>query len=315
MQPARFYGRGEGDAVDCFLCAHRCRIREGAHGVCGVRQNRGGRLYSLVYGRVVASHVDPIEKKPLYHFLPGSTAFSIATVGCNFRCRFCQNCDISQAPRAGRILGNKAGPQGVVDAAVAGGCASISYTYTEPTVFMTNGYQSEEAVAAMAGLVDAANVDLKAFEDAFYRTYCGARLQPVLESIRNMHAAGIRLEVTTLVIPGLNDTPEQLRGIAEFLCGLSPDVPWHVSRFHPQFEMLDVPPTPAETIFRAVSIAEEVGLRYVYAGNLPAGKYGDTRCPFCGATVIARSGFGVRGVQLRGNACGGCGKSLPIVVP
>jgi len=296
-----------GPAVHCALCAHRCRIEPSDRGLCGVRENRDGTLYTLVYGCPIAAAVDPIEKKPLFHFLPGSLSYSIATVGCNFTCRFCQNADISQMPRNhGRIQGSVLAPADVVARALAGGCRSISYTYTEPTVFyeyardcavgaveaglanvfVTNGYMTGEALAGLTGLVHAANVDLKSFSDDFYREVVGARLQPVLDTIRRMIAAGVWVEVTTLLIPGRNDSDDELAALAGFLAGVDRDLPWHVSRFHPAAELTDVASTPSATIDRAVAIGAAAGLRYVYAGNVPGHDTESTRCPACGETVI-----------------------------
>ncbi|MBN1417423.1 MAG: AmmeMemoRadiSam system radical SAM enzyme [Planctomycetes bacterium] len=331
---AILWEREEGDAVRCALCAHRCRVAPGRRGFCSVRENRDGELFTLVYGKLIACHVDPIEKKPLYHVLPGTTSLSIATAGCNFRCAFCQNHDISQAPRRGGIPGSMADPQELVATARREGCASIAYTYTEPTIFLefaldvaarakreglrnvfvTNGYQTEEAIEAMAGLIDAANIDLKGWSDAFYRTWCQARLDPVKAAIRRMHEEGIRVEVTTLVIPEHNDSDEDLRGIATFLAEISPDIPWHVSRFHPDNEMVDVDSTPIETILRAVRIAREAGLRYVYPGNVPGSRLEDTVCPSCGTKVIERRGFAVLEMRLDGSRCASCGAALPILI-
>ncbi len=330
----------EDGAVDCFLCAHRCHVAPGRTGVCQVRRNDDGTLVTRVWGRVIARHVDPIEKKPLYHFLPGTKAYSVATVGCNFQCGFCQNWQISQFPRTaggGAMPGEWAEPEEIVAAAKRAGCASLSYTYTEPTIFfeyardcgtlareqglantfVTNGYATPEAVEAMAGWLDAANVDLKAWHDAFYQDLCKARLEPVKETIRAMHDAGLHVEVTTLLVTGQNDTIEDLRGIAEFLAGVSPDLVWHVSRFHPDFEMTDGKATPVETVRLAVEVGRQAGLRYVYAGNVLPGQIdgtGDTVCPSCGEVVIERVGFGARRKNLRGAACGSCGTALPIIV-
>ena len=321
-------------AVDCFLCAHRCPIAPGKRGICRVRENQAGRLVSLVYGLAIAHHVDPIEKKPFFHFLPGSRAYSIATVGCNFQCGFCQNWQISQWPRkeGGAMPGEPLPPHQVVKNAKAAGCASVSYTYTEPTVFfeyardcgrlaraeglrntfVTNGYATAEAVEAMAGWLDAANVDLKAWSDDFYRRICKGRLEPVKETIRGMHGAGIHVEVTTLLVPGENDARADIEGIAAFLAGVSRDLVWHVSRFHPDYDMLDVAATPMETMEAALETGREAGLRFVYAGNVSGGQ--DTVCPACGATVIRRTGFAVATTNLRGAGCGACGERLPIVV-
>ena len=335
VKEAMLWEKLEDGSVRCHLCSHHCRVAQGKRGICGVRENRDGVLYTLVYGKAIASHVDPIEKKPLFHFMPGSRAYSIATVGCNFRCAFCQNWTISQAPFLGdgRIPGDSLPPEAVVRQAQAARCRSISYTYTEPTIFfeyaidaarlaheaglkntfVTNGFESPDAVRAMTGLIDAANVDLKSFSDEFYKRYCKARLQPVLDSIANMVEAGIFVEVTTLIIPGLNDSPFELREIAKFLVGLSPDIPWHVSRFHPDFQALQIPPTPAETIYRAIDIGREAGLHYVFAGNLPGGHFEDTVCPHCGETVIKRYGFSISRMALNGSRCGHCNAELKIV--
>jgi len=323
-----------GGAVDCFLCAHRCHIAPGKRGVCRVRENVGGGLATLVYGRAVAQHVDPIEKKPLYHFLPGSASYSIAAVGCNFQCGFCQNWQISQYPRkaGGEIPGTEATPEELVAAARRLRCESISYTYTEPTiffeyardtgvlarqaglrnVFVTNGFMTPEAIAEMAGWLDAANVDLKAWRDDFYREVCKGRLEPVKDSIRRLHEAGVHVEVTTLLVTGQNDAAEDLKGIAGFLASISPDLAWHVSRYHPDYEMTGPPPTPMETIDLAVGIGREAGLRYVYGGNVAG--HSDTVCPSCGETVVRRTGMTVLSTKLRGAACGHCGAALAIVV-
>jgi pyruvate formate lyase activating enzyme len=271
MKEAMLWNRLEGTQVQCVLCAHRCRIPEGRRGICEVRENRDGVLYSLVYSRLIAQAVDPIEKKPLFHFHPGSRSFSIATVGCNFRCTFCQNADISQAVRGDLgITGRATSPDAVVAAAEQAGCLSIAYTYTEPTMFfelshdvgllahergianvyVSNGYMTPEMLDLMApadgqNVLDAANIDLKAFTDAFYREQCGARLQPVLDALKLLKERSVWLEVTTLIIPGLNDSDAELGEIAAFIAQeLSPDTPWHVSRFHPTFRLMDRPPRP-----------------------------------------------------------------------
>lgn len=317
-----------GPGVRCFLCAHFCTIEPGARGLCGVRENRDGVLYALTYGCAVSAAVDPIEKKPLFHFLPGTLSFSIATVGCNLTCLFCQNADISQMPReSGRIQGGVFAPDDVAARAIETGCRTVAYTYTEPTiyleyalacarpaaeaglrnVFVTNGFMTRQAFELTGPYLDAANVDLKAFDDDFYRRYAGARLKPVLDSIRRMVAGGVWVEVTTLVIHGLNDSESELRALAAFLAGLSPDIPWHVSRFHPSYRMLDRPPTSASTIERALEIGREEGLRYVYAGNLPGHDSESTRCPTCAEVVVERRGFRVTGTRLDGDRCAACG--------
>jgi pyruvate formate lyase activating enzyme len=321
-------------AVLCSLCAHRCRIADGERGLCGVRESRGGKLYSLVYGKLISRAIDPIEKKPFYHFLPGTLAYSIATAGCNFFCDFCQNWQISQMTHEdGTIYGQDASPREIAVDAERRGCRSIAYTYTEPTiffefaydtakiaqtmglknVFVTNGYQTPETIEKMAGVIDAANVDLKAFSDDFYKERCGARLAPVLKAIELMHDKGIFLEVTTLLVPGQNDDKDELARLAEFIASVSSDIPWHVSRFHPQYKQSNGKPTPPETIFSAIEIGKSAGLKYVYAGNLPAGRYENTYCPNCGKIVIERSGFSSRNTGLDGSRCRSCGTDLNIV--
>jgi len=328
---ALLYEKEAEDRVKCGLCAHRCRIATGARGLCGVRENRAGTLVSLVYGALVAENVDPIEKKPLFHFLPGSLSFSIATAGCNFRCDFCQNHAISQLPRnEERIAGRRRTPEAVVELALRSGSKSIAYTYTEPTVyfefardtagiakekglrnvFVTNGFMTEEALKRAATWLDAANVDLKAFSDDFYAKRCGARLQPVLDSLRRMKEMGIWVEVTTLLIPGHNDSDEELRKIAGFIVSLGAETPWHISRFHPQYRMTDTASTPASAIHRAVRIGKSAGLRYVYCGNLPGDTGENTHCSGCGELLIGRYGFAIERLNLHGVVCPRCGTTL-----
>jgi pyruvate formate lyase activating enzyme len=314
IKDAMLWSPGEGGRVECGLCAHRCSIAPGRWGVCGVRQNLAGKLLTHAYGEVVAANVDPIEKKPLYHFLPGSTSFSIAAAGCNFRCGFCQNWQISQVKAAdGAPDGQSLAPERIVALALERGCRSISYTYTEPTiffeyaadtarpartaglanVFVTNGYMTPEAIEAARPWLDAANVDLKAFRDETYKRVCGARLQPVLDSITRLYEAGIWVEVTTLIVPGMNDGEDELRDIARFLAATGCDIPWHISRFHPDHEFVDRGATPIAVLTRAAAIGREEGLRFVYVGNVP-GEGDATACPACGAALVRRAGFIVR---------------------
>ena len=270
MKEAMLYEPTPGNQVRCRLCAHGCVIPEGRLGICQVRENRAGKLYTLSYGRPIARHVDPIEKKPLLHFFPGSKAYSIAAPGCNFRCRWCQNWEISQMPRRERVvLGEQGEPAGVVEDAQASGCQSIAYTYTEPTIFfeyayeiarladargihnvmVTNGFMSGEMLDIFHPYLDAANVDLKAFRDATYREYVGGRLQPVLDSLKLMRQLGLWVEVTMLIVPGLNDDAAELGDAARFIAEeLGPQTPWHLSRFHPAHRMRDTPPTPVATL-------------------------------------------------------------------
>jgi len=322
----------KGKLLECFLCAHRCKIPEEAFGFCGMRQNIDGKLFTFAYGNVIASHVDPIEKKPLYHFLPGSTSYSIATIGCNFRCGFCQNWTISQvSQKKDAVEGYELKPEEVVREALKTDCASISYTYTEPTiffeyaydisviarqkgifnVFVTNGYMTKEAIDAIAPYLDAANVDLKFFSDASYEKICKGSLQPVLESIRYLREKGVWVEVTTLVIPGQNDTDKELAGIAGFLSGISEEIPWHISRFHPDYEFTGTGPTPVKTLERAQRIGKESGLKYIYLGNVQPGN--DTVCPKCGAVMFERSGFAAVKTSFlnEDGKCVKCGAGIP----
>ena len=313
--------------VRCNLCAHRCVIPPGRLGACCVRENVGGRLFTLVYDRTISQHVDPIEKKPLFHFLPGTTAFSIATPGCNFRCAFCQNWEISQLPREGALMGSLLKPADVARAARRYGSASIAYTYTEPTifaeyaldcarearalgiknVFVSNGYMTPQLIDLMDGLIDGINVDLKAGRGEFYRRISGAGLQPVLDNLKLLRKHNIWLEVTTLVIPGLNDTDEELRWVAKYLVDeVGPDTPWHISRFFPQYRMADTPPTPASVLEAAFRIGKEAGLHYVYVGNLPGHKAESTYCPGCGKLVIERAGYQLGRRNLRDGKCAFC---------
>ena len=331
MKEAMFYRKLEGSAVACFLCAQSCRIEPGMRGQCGVRENRDGTLLSLVYGKLIAQNIDPIEKKPLYHFYPGTRSYSIATVGCNFRCLFCQNADISQAPREyNTIFGHTTSSEKVVTEAQKAGCATISYTYTEPTVFLeyalevaeqahergirnvfvSNGYLTGEALAAAGPYLDAANIDLKAFSNDFYVTQCGARLRPVLRTIENMKRRGIWIELTTLLIPGLNDHPEELQQLAKFIAELDPGIPWHVSRFHPTHLLTDRPATPVATLHLAREIGKAAGLHYVYTGNVPGDEGENTYCYHCRELVIERFGFSIQRRALRDGKCVKCGTPI-----
>jgi len=334
MKEALFYHRdkGQGARVKCELCPHSCLINDGKRGICGVRENKGGTLYSLVYGKIISSAVDPIEKKPLFHFLPGSNSYSIATVGCNLRCDFCQNYAISQMPREElTILGDDQTPEEIVKAALKNNCQSISYTYTEPTiyfefaydcaklakakglknVFVTNGFTSALPIEMIAPYLDAANVDLKSFSEDYYRKYCGGRLEPILATIKLYRKHNIWLELTTLIIPGLNDSDRELNDIAGWIKKeLGDDVPWHVSAFRPTYKMLDRPSTPAETLIKAREIGLAAGLKYVYSGNVPISGAEDTICSNCQKTVISRSIFSVEKNNVKDGKCGFCGNKI-----
>jgi len=328
MKEAMFYTKAQEQAVNCHLCNHHCHIKPDKHGICGVRKNQDGTLWSLVYGKVIAQHIDPIEKKPLYHFYPGTRSYSIATVGCNFRCTFCQNADISQSPREDRsIYGSTVAAESIVEQARKTGCTSISYTYTEPTIFMeyaldvarlahgvgiknifvSNGYMTEESLEAIAPYLDAANVDLKAFSDHFYAKQCGAHLEPVLKTLARMKELGIWLEVTTLLIPGLNDDPAELTEMVKFLSSLGPETPWHISRFHPAYRLVDRPVTPIRTLQNARDIGLKGGLQYVYLGNVPGDAGENTYCRQCRALLIERYGFTIQNRGLERGNCATCG--------
>lgn len=330
MRQALFGEAAENRCVICRLCAHECRIAEGKTGICRVRKNVGGELFSLNSDRIIAAHVDPIEKKPLYHFLPGSRSFSVAAMGCNFSCRFCQNHAISMVKDEKDIQGDVISPAQLVALARKHDARSIAYTYTEPTVFfelvletarlahaaglrnvlISNGYMTARALALLGPLLDGANIDLKAFHDDFYRKYCSARLQPVLEMIAGMKAMGVWLEITTLLIPGLNDEPSQILELIGFLRALDRDIPWHVSRFFPHYRLGDIPPTDAESIYRYLRLAEDNGLHFPYGGNLPDSRWNHTLCPQCRAMLIERSGYHAEIVGLREGACRSCGAAV-----
>lgn len=329
---ALLYEKLENKFVHCFLCAHQCRIADEKFGFCGVRQNINGILYTHVYGRPCALHIDPIEKKPLYHFFPGSTSFSIATIGCNFHCGFCQNWEISQAtvrdgtaPDEQEVL-----PEGIVKAAIKDNCRSISYTYTEPTIFLeyafdiaklakekglynnfvTNGYMSKDALLMIKPYLDAANVDLKFFRDSSYREICKGSLEPVLDSIRLMKKLNIWVEITTLVVTGENDSEEELRDIAQFICGVDKNIPWHVSRFHPDYKFTDYRPTPEATLKKAQEIGYNAGLTYIYVGNV-AGFGNDTHCHHCKKLLIKREGFSILEYNIKSGRCAFCNTVIP----
>ena len=318
--------------VQCRLCSRFCNIPPGERGFCGVRANDGkGVLHSLVENGVAALNLDPVEKKPLYHYLPGTTTLSFGTPGCNFACLFCQNASLSHAAREhGRAQLQKITPQALVEQAKNRGAASLSFTYSEPTVFfelmaqtadaarqaalgtimVSNGFQSPDSLEALRDRIQAANIDLKAFREEFYREQCRARLAPVLDNLKSMRAFGWWVEITTLLIPGRNDGTEELRELARFIVQeLGPEVPWHISRFHPAFRMLDAPITPLADMERAARIGQEEGLRFVYLGNVAKHASGCTFCPNCGEKLLARSGYSLNGLPFDGGCA--CGEKIP----
>ena len=331
MKEAYLYEKLEQKKVKCHLCNHGCVIKENGKGICGVRENKDGILYSLVYDKVIAAHLDPIEKKPLFHFLPGTTSFSIATVGCNFRCRFCQNYEISQMPHDyKKIVGELIPPDAIVAYAIKNGAKSISYTYTEPTVyfelcldtsriatekglknvFVTNGYMTDKCLKEIYPDLHAANVDLKSFKNQFYKDLCGARLEPVLKTIETMKSMNIWVEVTTLIIPGYNDSEAELKEIAKFLVSLDSHIPWHVTRFYPTYKLTTPSPTPVETLRKAREIGLSQGLKYVYTGNIPGDKGENTYCPNCNKILIERHGFYIHRFELKNGMCPHCNTEI-----
>lgn len=329
MKEALLYDKMESHRVRCRLCRHGCTMEPGKRGICCVRVNEGGTLYTLVYDKVVSANVDPIEKKPFFHVAPGTRSFSIATVGCNFRCTFCQNHSISQMPReSGAISGDKHSPQEIVGMAKEANCRSIAYTYTEPTiyyelaretmvetkkagllnVFVTNGYMSRDMLEDSRGLIDAANVDLKAFSDRFYKQYCNAKLEGVLDSLRFMKEIGIWLEVTTLLIPTLNDDMAEVREMARFIAReLGKGTPWHVSRFYPRYKEQSLPPTDIDVLRNVRQIGLDEGLYYVYTGNVPWDPGEKTYCPGCSHLLVDRVGYSIEKYAIKNGLCPKCG--------
>ncbi|MHC4482659.1 MAG: AmmeMemoRadiSam system radical SAM enzyme [Planctomycetota bacterium] len=333
LKRAVLWDSAEDKKVRCKLCAHQCVIGDGKLGRCCVRKNIDGELYSLNYHKVCSANPDPIEKKPLFHFQPGTSSFSVATMGCNFRCEFCQNWQISQAAiEDGRINGQAISAEQIVAAAVRSGCASIAYTYTEPTVFMelcsdcgrlakkngltnvfvSNGFMTREAIDFAKEWLNGINVDLKAFSEDYYTRLCKARLQPVLDTITYIAKdTDIWLEITTLLVPGENDSDDELKNLADFIVSKAgDDVPWHISRFHPQYKYLDSVATPVSSLERAEQIGKEAGLHYVYLGNVPGSKSESTFCYNCGRLLIERVGYRIVANDTENSCCPDCGTSI-----
>ncbi|MFH0779544.1 MAG: AmmeMemoRadiSam system radical SAM enzyme [Parcubacteria group bacterium] len=334
MKQTLFYARTANKVVQCRACCHFCVIADKKFGMCKAKKNVGGRLYSLNYGKLIARRIDPIEKKPLYHFLPGSFAYSIASPGCNFHCLNCQNSEISQIGKAGdRLPGVLARSGDVALAALHSDCRSIAYTYTEPTVFVefaleimklarkrglknvwvSNGYFSNETFNAILPHLDAINIDLKFFTDKCYRKVCGASLKPILENIERVCRSKIHVEITTLVIPGLNDNERELGCIAEFIAGLNLNIPWHISAFHPAYRLRALPSTPAESLDLACQIGKSAGLHYVYAGNAVDPIKQNTYCQACGELLIKRDGYAISN-KLAEPFCPKCGAAIAIIL-
>ncbi len=333
MHEARQYRKNEDGTVTCSLCNHRCTIKDSKRGICGVRKNEQGTLYATTYGMVSAEAIDPIEKKPLFHYLPGTLSYSLGGIGCNFHCEHCQNWHISRAnPDEARL--HSLAPEEGVRRAVAGGCASISWTYNEPTIwheytldmgslarsrslgtiYVTNGYITEEALRELSPMLGAYRVDIKSFSDDFYRKVCGAHLQPVLDSAVVARELGMHIETVTLVIPGLNDSMDEISALIRWVIEhLGPATPMHFSAFHPDYKMLDRGPTPVATLEKIYRKAKELGLKYPYAGNVRSMDLENTYCPDCGATLIERRGFSSRFVDLEDRQCKNCGGNIEIV--
>jgi pyruvate formate lyase activating enzyme len=336
VKEAYLYQKLKNKRVQCQTCSHRCIISLNQRGICGVRKNKEGRLYSLVYGKACACNIDPIEKKPLYHFQPGSKSLSIATIGCNFRCPHCQNWQISQlslSDSPSPTISQNLPPEKIVEEALKNNCQSIAYTYTEPTIFLeyaldtmkiaktknlanvwvSNGYMTPETIDLIENYLEAINIDLKSFSEKFYQKYCLAHLKPVLDSLKLLKKKQIHLEVTTLVIPTLNDSDKELTQIAEFIFKeLGSSTPWHISRFYPAYQALEYPVTPINTLVRARKIGLKIGLKYVYLGNVDDYESSNTYCPKCGALMIERIGYNIKRFDKEGR-CSKCGTSLDLI--
>jgi pyruvate formate lyase activating enzyme len=333
MHEARQYTKLENRMVKCSLCSHRCTIPDGRHGICGVRWNRHGTLEAATYGKISAEAVDPIEKKPLFHYLPGTLSYSLGSIGCNFHCEHCQNWHISRADIDTTTL-RTLSPEEGVERAIASGSRSISWTYNEPaiwheypldmgilarakglgTIYVTNGYITEEALRELSPMLSAYRVDIKAFTDSFYQKTCGAKLQPVLDSAVLAKELGMHVETVTLIIPGLNDDIDEIEKLIRWVIdNLGPETPMHFSAFHPDYKMTDRGPTPIETLVKIYEKAKEMGVRFPYLGNVRSGTYENTFCPSCGTTLIERHGFSSRVLMLDGKQCKKCGEMIEIV--
>ncbi len=329
----RYQVKIDEETARCIICPRMCTLKPGQRGFCSTKENQGGKIINLTYGLLSAIAVDPIEKKPLAHFYPGSLSLSISSVGCSFTCPWCQNWHLSTAKPGGGL--KKVPPDYVVDMAHRQNCTSISYTYNEPlinldyvedvariankegvkNVLVTNGYVSLEALSRVVDVIDAANVDWKGFTEEFYQKQCSADLQSVLDATVEMHKKGVHVEITFLIIPETNDSVDEARRLSRYLVDkMGPDVPLHLSRFYPQYKFSHLPPTPVETLLRARDVAKEEGVHYVYVGNVPGKGYEDTVCPKCGETVIARVGYEITDWRLDdSNHCRHCGEPIPVI--
>ena len=328
---ARFYEKLPYKKIKCKLCPRECVIEDHERGYCGVRENRGGTYYSLVHSRICSAHIDPIEKKPLFHFMPGAMAFSVATAGCNVNCKMCQNWEISQA-RPEQVRNTYVPPKALAGLARQYQCPTIAYTYSEPVVFceyvldsaeagraagvksvvITGGYIQEEPLKEMCRRVDAIKVDLKAFSEKFYKEVVNGELKPVLNTLVTLRKQGMWNEIVYLVIPTLNDSDAEFKDLARWVKSeLGPDVPVHFSRFHPEYLLKNLPPTPQATLERAKSVCDAEGLHYVYIGNIPGHPAGSTTCPKCRRVIIEREGFTIRALHLNRGKCKFCQQPIP----
>ncbi|MBF0216826.1 MAG: AmmeMemoRadiSam system radical SAM enzyme [Candidatus Omnitrophica bacterium] len=319
--------------VECELCPFRCFLPEGSRGLCKVRMNSGGELRTLVYAQPISVHIDPIEKKPVYHMLPGSRIFSLATVGCNLKCSFCQNWEISQTyPEQAGKHAEILSPKEIVDAAIRNKCGSIAYTYSEPVVFyeyvldiaklakekglrnvmVSAGYINPEPLKKLAPYMDVVKIDLKGFNERFYRKVTGGDLKYVLAALKELHELGVMVEVVNLVVPGLNDDIEEIERMCKWLYeNMGPDTPVFFSKFTPQYRLANLPATPIETLEKARKIAMTAGLKYVYIGNVSGHPAENTYCPKCGKTLIRRYGYSIQEKNMKNGACGTCGEKIP----
>ncbi|MCJ7786854.1 AmmeMemoRadiSam system radical SAM enzyme [Patescibacteria group bacterium] len=337
MKEVYLYKKLPEKKVQCLNCAHYCIILPEKRGICGVRENQNGKLYALNYGKAVAVNIDPIEKKPFFHFLPGSRSLSIATVGCNFRCLNCQNYDISQGFKESKeIPGENLPSKEIVEIALKNKLPSISYTFTEPTIFLeyaldtmklakraglknnfvSNGFMSSESAKLVIPYLDANDIDIKGFTDEFYQKNCGARLQPVLDTAKLMKKSGVWVEITTLVIPTLSDSEKMFKDIANFIkTELGPETPWHISQFSGaiSWKLKHLPETPVETLKKAWQIGKKAGLKYVYTGNVPGLPSEDTFCPKCGTLAIDRTNYIIHRHDQHGK-CSKCGEDLNLIL-
>lgn len=331
IKEVMFYRKLDDLKIECTVCPKQCRVADYERGYCGNKENRGGTYYSLVYGRACSVHLDPIEKKPLFHYLPGSTAYSIAAPGCNFECRFCQNWQIAQY-RPEQIESINLPPKTVIDQAQSSGAMTVAYTYSEPVVFyeymydcakegrtrgigsvmVSNGFINEEPLVQLCRYLTAVKIDLKAFSETFYRDYCSGRLEPVLTTLTVLKRIGIWFEIVVLIIPTLNDNADEIKRMCQWIATtLGADVPLHFSRFHPMYKITNLPPTPVKTLEECHRIATGAGLRYVYLGNVPGHPAESTYCPTCKKVVVKRIGFAILENNIRKGKCGSCGTPIP----